>query len=428
MSVKALFMHWPVALNEPERVLDDLALWTDINTLIVSNAYWEWGCEGSPLILPSLNAFQGLGLQKVSPEAYASMMHFLSLAKEKGFQITCNICPLHPLSTDLGELRMIDITENSRAPNSDILHGCPNNPAVLNWAETMTRETVVSWASLDNVHLNHVEYPVWPRQGLKNLFVCFCDHCREKAESEGIDFDKMKHEVRSFYQFLASPGNDPGHQFDYTPLDILNFFTERPYLKIWITFRMNSLTKFIEKVTKECRGAAKNHLPNLKIGLEFFLPSLSKLFGTDFDELYSLYDWVAPKYPEYLTGSIIPLVADEITSASKRGDTIRLRKVMHEITDLGPGPAVYQSCDPKEEDMFYTDTFNLSTVKRQMKHLQNLEGKLPLYPYAWIYNHDLKSLGEKLHAFRDIGFDGYCLWPWEPDLTTEAIKKAKGVY
>ena len=68
MSVKALFMHWPVALKEPERVLDDLASWTDINTLILSNTYWKWGQEGSPLILPSVNASEGPGLQKVSPE------------------------------------------------------------------------------------------------------------------------------------------------------------------------------------------------------------------------------------------------------------------------------------------------------------------------------------------------------------------------
>ena len=428
MSVKALFMHWPVALKEPERVLDDLTSWTDINTLILSNTYWKWGQEGSPLILPSVNASEGPGLQKVSPEDYASIMRFLSLAKERGFHITCNICPLHPLSPDLGKLRMVDITESNRESNSMIMHGCPNNPAVLQWGETVMREIVASWSSLDSVHLNHVEYPVWPRNGLKDLFVCFCDHCRDKAEAEGIDFDKMKEEVGTLYESLTSTGNGSSQLFDYTSTGILNFITERPYLKLWITFRMNALTQFIEKVTQACRAAAADHLPNLKIGLEFYLPSLSKLFGTDYDKLYSHYDWVAPKYPEYLTGSIIPLVADEITDASKRGDTTKLRKVIHELTDLGPGPEVYQSCDPKSEDMFYSDTFNLSTVNRQMKHLQILKDKLPMYPYAWIYNHDLKSLGEKLQAFRDNGFDGYCLWPWEPDLTTEAIKKAKGVY
>ncbi len=428
MPVKALFMHWPVALKEPERVLDDLASWTDINTLILSNTYWKWGQEGSPLILPSVNASEGPGLQKVSPEDYASIMRFLSLAKERGFHITCNICPLHPLNPDLGKLRMVDITESNRESNSMIMHGCPNNPAVLQWGETMMREIVASWSSLDSVHLNHVEYPVWPRNGLKDLFVCFCDHCRDKAEAEGIDFDKMKQEVGTLYQSLTSTGNGSSQLFDYTSTGILNFITERPYLKLWITFRMNALTQFIEKVTKACRSAAKDHLPNLKIGLEFYLPSLSKLFGTDYDKLYSLYDWVAPKFPEYLTGSIIPLVADEITDVSKRRDATKLRKVIHELTDLGPGPEVYQSCDPKDEDMFYSDTFNLSTVNRQMKHLQILKGKLPMYPYAWIYNHDLKSLGEKLQAFRDNGFDGYCLWPWEPDLTTGAIKRAKGVY
>lgn len=78
--------------------------------------------------------------------------------------------------------------------------------------------------------------------------------------------------------------------------------------------------------------------------------------------------------------------------------------------------------------MFYSDTFDLSTVSRQMKHLQLLKEKVPMYPYTWLYNHDLNSLKGKIKTFRDNGFDGYCLWPGEPDLTTEAIKRAKGVY
>lgn len=83
MAIKALFMHWPVAMKEPERILDDLSLWTEINTIIVSNTYWKWGQEDSPLILPSLDPFQEIGLQKVSTDEYASMMRFLNMSKEK---------------------------------------------------------------------------------------------------------------------------------------------------------------------------------------------------------------------------------------------------------------------------------------------------------------------------------------------------------
>ena len=428
MSIKALFMHWPVAFKEPDRVLDDLSSWTDINTIIVSNAFWKWGHKGAPLILPSTDAFQRLSLQKVTPGEYASMMRFLNLAKEKGFKVACNVCPLNLTFPDLGSLRMIDITERHAVRDVSVKHGCPNNPEVLQWGETLMRETLASWSSLDIVHLNHVEYPVWPRQGLKSLFVCFCDHCRDKAEAQGIDFVKMKKEVETFYRFLTTSTENLRQHFDYTAGDILNFICDRPQLAVWIDFRMNALTEFIIKVTEACRAAAKNHHPDLKIGLEFFLPSVSKLFGTDHNELYTHFDWVAPKFPEYLTGSIIPLAADEITNVSKRGDTLALLRAIRELIDLGPGPDVYQPCDPKDEDMYYSDTFDLSTVGRQMKYLQAQQGKIPMYPYGWLYNHDLHSLKEKIQTFRDNGFDGYCLWPWEPDLTTDAIKRAKGVY
>lgn len=421
-------MHWPVALKEPERVLDDLANWTDINVITVSNTCWGWRREGAPLILPSIDAFQGPGPPKVTDDEYASMMSFLSLAKDKGFKVTSNICPLHPSFTDLDKLRMVDITDRNAKEDASILHGCPNNPEVLQWGETMIRETVATWSTLDSVHLNHVEYPVWPRHGLKGMFLCFCNHCRDKAEAQGIDFEKMKQEVEAFYLFLASSTEKLKHHFANTPDGILNFLMERPQLAIWIKFRMNALTAFIKKITEGCRAAAKDHQPDLKIGLEFFLPSVSRLFGTAYDEIYTLYDWVAPKFPEYFTGSIIPLAVDQITNESKRGDVTVLRKGIHELCDLGPGPEVYQPSYPKEEDMYYSDTFDLSTIGRQMKHLQSLQGKIPMYPYVWLYNHDLNSLKEKILCLRENGFDGYCLWLWEPDLTTDAIQKAKGVY
>ena len=34
METAAVFMHWSVIVQEPERVLDDLARWTGINTLL----------------------------------------------------------------------------------------------------------------------------------------------------------------------------------------------------------------------------------------------------------------------------------------------------------------------------------------------------------------------------------------------------------
>ena len=39
MIPRGIFVYWYVAMNEPERVLDDLARWTDINTVIVGVNY-----------------------------------------------------------------------------------------------------------------------------------------------------------------------------------------------------------------------------------------------------------------------------------------------------------------------------------------------------------------------------------------------------
>ena len=39
MKTRAVFMDWPVAQEEPERVLNDLARWTGLNTLLLFTCF-----------------------------------------------------------------------------------------------------------------------------------------------------------------------------------------------------------------------------------------------------------------------------------------------------------------------------------------------------------------------------------------------------
>ena len=73
---------------------------------------------------------------------------------------------------------------------------------------------------------------------------------------------------------------------------------------------MSSMSDFIKTIVAAARESAAKSNPDLKIGMEFFLPSASNLVGTDFNNLYELFDWVSPKFPDYVPGKPVGIVPE----------------------------------------------------------------------------------------------------------------------
>ena len=338
MTPRGMIVHWHTAINEPERVLDDLARWTDINTVMVGVNYAR-EIDGTEYVVPSAQPFGELPVPVVAGGEFDSLLRFVDSAKAKGFNVCCNVLPSNPISLDLAPLSCIDITGNRAVESDQLVQACPNNPDTRAFAETLVREIVAGWLSLDMLGLNHLEYPRWPHLGLRELFVCFCEFCRNKAESQGIDFDRMKQEAATLYSTLVSPAPaGPTPLSNVSAIELVNFLLKRPQLAVWLNFRTASMTEFISGITKAAREAAGEHNPDLHIGIEVHLPSICHLFGTDFTELYPLYDWVSPKFPDYIPGAVIPLMADEIASKTRRWPPSELVAVLRELHDLGRGP------------------------------------------------------------------------------------------
>lgn len=104
------------------------------------------------------------------------------------------------------------------------------------------------------------------------------------------------------------------------------------------------------------------------------------------------------------------MIADEIASKTGRWYSSELRPIVRELLGLGPGPQEYQETSTTQEELQYSNTFDVSVIEGQMKYLEPLAGKIPIYPWIWLYNHDLELVGEKIKALRQHGFDRYFLW------------------
>ena len=432
MKTRAVFMDWPVAQEEPERVLNDLARWTGLNTLLLFTCFamkWTGARSGVPLILPSLKGFEGLGAENTQ-EGFDLMNSFAELAKSYGFKIVCHLCPNLGLSLDLAGLGCTTVKDARPDSESDdgLIWSCPNNPQTIQYGTAFARGAVESWTVADMLGINHVEYAFRPRSSLSELFVCFCKHCRDKAEEQGIAFGRMKFEVAAFHDaVLSGRRGKAGASHGTQANGVLNFLIEHPSVAEWLNFRMSSMSDFIKTIVAAARESAAKSNPDLKIGMEFFLPSASNLVGTDFNNLYELFDWVSPKFPDYVPGGIVPEVADELASAGGLATVDDLRAAGRELLDLGVGPAKYEALEPPSDALRYSNTFDRTIIDRQMKHLSRLMGKIDMYPWIWLHNRDLESLRQKVNAVEENGFNGYYLWIWQRDFSTANIRQLEGI-
>ena len=425
MDTRAIFVRWRVAMREPERLLDDLAEWTSINTVIVAHTFSS--CDrGEVLVLPSALDVDGLPVPGVDPDDLEAMFRFVEMARARGFQVSLNLGPTNPLIPGDPPAGCLDVT--GRHVVEPWVWGCPNNPWIVSHGEALVQEMVSTWPTFDMLDLNHLEYPHFCKKGYTELFVCFCDWCRRRADDAGLDFEGMRREAAAAYEYLSAPGPAGADRLpEVSANTVLRYVAQKPGLADWLGFRMSSMSNFIRSVAAAAREAAQRHKPDLRIGMSAQLASVSPLVGTDFVGLSAIFDWQAPKFPDYIPGVILPRVARDVASTSGRWSEVELMPVMRELLGLGPGPNEYIPAEPSHEEQVYSNAFDTSIIDRQMEHLGAVKGRLPLFPWIWFHYQDPEDLRQKVDAVEAHGFDGYFIWCWGQNLTTEALKAATGV-
>lgn len=446
METRALHLYWWQTLRAPERMLDALARTTDVNTLILDVAYMPVEdpadvpvlarVYGDRYILPSTAPFERIPVSAVDEADFAAALGFMDLARSRGLAISCHVLPINPNAPDMAGTACIDI---AGAPTLDedvtgarelgglrFAHACPNHPEAQRFGETLVRAAIAAWPGLEMLDLNHLEYPHWPRTGLAELFVCFCEYCREAAEGEGLDFEAMKREVADLHQALGAPGE--ARPVTMSANEVATALARRPRIAAWLNFRLASMSAYIERLAGAAREAAAAHNPALRLGIDVHLPAICALVGTDLELCGRLFDWVSPKFPDYMPGSVIPMTAAAIAAAG-RYDESALRQALRDLCDLGPGPAEYVATETDEEGaVLYPNAYDPAIIARQIPHLAALKGKMPLYAWTWLDNRDYDGWRRKFAALRENGLDGYFLWCWESDLTPEALAASRGIF
>jgi len=266
----------------------------------------------------------------------------------------------------------------------------------------MARAFISTWPALDVLTVNHAEYPLWPQQRRDELLVCFCEACREKAAARGFELESVGPELRRLSEQLANHRQDRHGSVS----DLLRRSIAEPPIAEWLAFRRDAVSECVERVVAASREAAATAGKTVAIGLEFQLPALAPLVGSDFERLSAAVDFLVAKFPDYLAAAVLPGLAKDAQLPSE----------LRAFLDLGTGPREYALATDPSEGIRYANAFDHDVFDLQRPRLETVWGRKPIHAYLWKYGGDDADLRAKVRAIEDRGFDGYFLWVWNRDL------------
>jgi hypothetical protein len=159
---------------------------------------------------------------------------------------------------------------------------CPNHPSVQYAVQEHLR-SILEEKLYDGLFLDRIRFPALRDDPIANLG-CFCEHCRRKAAEEGLDLDETGRELiegartaRGRIKIVEKFLNDP---FSNRPAN------EPSALERFISFRKNSITRFVQIASEQIRHAG------LQVSLDCFAPALAGMVGQDLRALGATADWV----------------------------------------------------------------------------------------------------------------------------------------
>jgi hypothetical protein len=175
---------------------------------------------------------------------------------------------------------------------------CPNRTDVQEWiAERI--EVAAQRDIYQGLFFDRMRFPS-PAENPETHLACFCKYCRRIASDSGLDLEAARHPIESH---LTDADRSK------TFIQALFIPTDDSLLESFFNFRSNSITHIIQYATK----LARTH--GLKIGLDCFSPTLTRMVGQDLSALDKSCDWIKlMTYPRVFGPAGLPF---ELNALSK---------------------------------------------------------------------------------------------------------------
>jgi hypothetical protein len=159
---------------------------------------------------------------------------------------------------------------------------CPNRADAR--AEVLRHlEESLSAGFFQGVFLDRIRFPS-PAGDFSKSLACFCDACAERAQSEGLDWTRVR---KSLSGLLQNPeGRHRIVRFWLSPHAGSAAWSADEVLAQWAELRNRSITEMVRE------AAARARARGLKVGLDCFSPTLTPMVGQNLAGLSASSDWI----------------------------------------------------------------------------------------------------------------------------------------
>ena len=191
---------------------------------------------------------------------------------------------------------------------------CPNHPDVMPFAIDSVKELTDRYGALcDGLLLDHIEYPAY---SMKEIFTCFCQHCQDKAQKEGIDVDKAINEIEIlFHKFDKVISEEQFDNLSTGVTDGINIGLSCPNLSRYLNFKIDTISNVHRILVSEIRKITGDK----PLGNGAFAPTYSLFTGVNYAHIQKYYDFLCPKfYPQHWT----KMLKNTIKEAEKNNENI----------------------------------------------------------------------------------------------------------
>ena len=238
----------------------------------------------APSFTPDLSLYQGLRYQPQEPTDLTRregkvIAAFIAAAHDRNikvyFQIQAAIPPGYrvqfggPEEDDMPRLPDGSIPKKSLDNNGSIA-----SPHILAYSEALIRDLLTQYPDIDGLR---VDWPEYPPYFLETIFLDFSHHAKQLAKENGFDFETMRREAGSLYQYLTEELND--HDLE-TYLKSPEAFLDRwTGCREWLqfkTFTVSNLLARFYKTVNDVGGPEKAFIPSA------FPPPWNFLSGFDY--------------------------------------------------------------------------------------------------------------------------------------------------
>ncbi len=255
-------------------------------------------------------------------------------------------------------------------------NGSLASPHILAYGEALIRDLLSRYPDISGLRLDWPEYPPY---FLETVFLDFCYHAKNFAETRGLDFEGMRRNVGALYKQLTEQLDDK----------LLRTFLDSPDRALgqwadcrkWLKFKallVSNLLKRFRKTMDEAGGPDKELFPSA------FPPPWNHLSGFDYSGAAEVASAISCKYYTMHWPMMLGNYADSLTAKNSGLSEALLVACLAKAFDaVSPVPSRLTDLhypDPEEDH-----PVELESLSVRQSAVQSWAGDTPVWPLGHAY-------------------------------------------